>query len=61
MKRINLFIQTTKASIEAVETPAKKMEQLEAAKLLAPQYLNGIWLTISLAIIGVLESTIKIS
>ncbi len=60
MKRINLFIQTVEASIKAVETPQKKMEQLEAAKLLAPKYLTGIWLTISLAIISILESTIKL-
>ena len=59
MKRIDLFIKTLEASIAAVETPQKKMEQLEAAKSLAPKYLNGLWLTVALAIISILEATIK--
>lgn len=60
MKKIGLFIKTIEESIKAVETPEKKKEQLESAKLLAPKLLNGIWLELALVIINGLESTIKI-
>jgi len=60
MKRVSLFIKTIEESIKAVETPEKKMEQLEEAKVLAPKYLTGFWLALALGIISVLEATIKL-
>ena len=58
MKRLNLLIQTVKQSIAAVETPAKKMEQLEMAKTLAAEFLTGIWLQLFIQIVNQIEKTI---
>jgi len=58
MKRLTILIQTVKASIAAVETPAKKMEQLEVSKTLAAEYLNGIWLQLFIVIVNQIEKTI---
>jgi len=58
MKRIANFIAVAEASIAAVETNDKKREQIEAAKVLAPKLLNGIWLTLGLTLLNVVESTI---
>jgi len=58
MKRLTILIQTLKASIAAVETPAKKMEQLELSKTLAAEYLTGIWLQLFIVIVNQIEKTI---
>lgn len=59
MKRLNLVIQAAKQSIAAVETPEKKREQLEQAKLVAHEFLTGIWLDLAIFILDQLEKTIK--
>jgi len=58
MKRLTLLIQTLKQSIAAVETPAKKIEQLEWAKTFAAEFLTGIWLQLFLQVANQIEKTI---
>lgn len=59
MKRIKLLEQMILEQFKTATTPEKKMEYLEDARKLAPSLLNGIWLTVGLTVITVLEGTIK--
>ena len=59
MKRIKTFLVAIEQSIVAAETPDKKREQIEAAKIVAPKILNGIWLELAMIGLSAIESTIK--